>query len=426
MAKVTITIPSVSWRDGRPRYNPGPETRRRYGLKGQDLKHPDGRWFSAEEAAAWVAKLREDLAAVEGKARPKAALQRARAAGLGPSLGSLGEAYLASPGVTGGQVGKRRHKGKAPATIAFYRQKLELVRRFDPELYDGPAAALSKPLLRALYERLWEVHGLANARAAIASTSAVLSWAIAAGKLNLPYNPAQGLKMETPAPRERAGTPEEIRQLIAAADLEVYPSQRKGWNALVARPEVGDMVILGVWTGQRQGDRLAMTEETLAAGRVVELQNKTKARVDFIQSPELKARIAAIKARRLAWKKKPDQLVANSVTEKPFGHRTDYPHVFERVRAAAGLEETAADPAFARWALAPMPSLADFQDRDLRSTCVTWLARAGCNPIQIAHITGHSLQTVHQILKHYLVAHPEIGDQAIAQLVTWFEAQQVG
>lgn len=443
MAKVTISIPSVSWRGGRPRFTPGPETRRRYGVKGEDLKHPDGRWFTAEEALAWVEQWKADRAAADGKARPRAAMAKIRRNHMGPSLASLAEAYFASPVVTGGRQGKRVTKPKAKATVDFYRRGLLRIEEADADLYHGPAAALRQPHCRGLYEALWAERGLATARAALASMSVVLSWAMRAGKVpGLVVHPAKDLAMETPEPRLRAATPAELRQLVAASELPVYPTQRKGHHALVALPEVGDMTILGVWTGQRQADRLTMTAAHMASGRVVERQQKTLARVDFPQAPELVARIAAIKARRKDWKVEDIDLplVVNSQTRQPFAHGTTYAAMFARVRAAAaagiwrdrdgGLHVAAMEPEkvkllprFAGWALEPMPSVADLTDQDLRDTCVTWLARAGNDPIRIAAVTGHSLVTIHAILKHYLVAHKDYGDQAIAAAVAWFDQQ---
>lgn len=421
MAKVTITIPSVTWRDGRPRYNPGPETRKRFGLKAQDLKRDDGSWMSAEEALAWVTKLKQDVAAASGKARPKQALAKARPRAAGVTVAELAEAYLVSPRVKGSAAGKRVQKGKADNTIAFYRQKLGALERHDPDLYGGPAEALTKPICAALYEDLWEKRGLATARAVIASLSVVLSWAIRSGRLKLAVNPALGLDMQTPEPRLRAGTPAEIAQLVAAADLAVY--DLPGRKAPVALPEIGDCILLGVWTGQRQADRLAMTPAHLAEGRLRIRQGKRHALVDFPVAPQLKARLKAAEARREGWTIRPMELVVREHAAKEEGRkpydRFAYAHLFARVRQVAA-EGVTIDGA---QVLAPMPSVADLTDQDLRDTCVTWLARAGADVILISRITGHSLQSVHQILKHYLVTHPEQGDRAISTLVDWFDRQ---
>lgn len=62
-------------------------------------------------------------------------------------------------------------------------------------------------------------------------------------------------------------------------------------------------------------------------------------------------------------------------------------------------------------------------DHDLRDTAVTWLARSGCTLPEICQITGHSMQSAQQTLKHYLASHPQIADNAIKKLVAWMEGQ---
>lgn len=53
MAKVRIK--HVSWRDGRPRFSPGPELRME-GWRSKDLQHNDGTWFTLGEALDWSLK----------------------------------------------------------------------------------------------------------------------------------------------------------------------------------------------------------------------------------------------------------------------------------------------------------------------------------------------------------------------------------
>ncbi len=66
LAKVTVSIRHISWRDGRPRFEPGP-TVRELGFKGGDLKHPTGEWFTLAETQTWVAqKIAEIKARREG------------------------------------------------------------------------------------------------------------------------------------------------------------------------------------------------------------------------------------------------------------------------------------------------------------------------------------------------------------------------
>lgn len=47
-----VRIKYVSWRNGRPRFQPG-RAMRVEGLKGFNLRHADGRWYSFEEAVEW-------------------------------------------------------------------------------------------------------------------------------------------------------------------------------------------------------------------------------------------------------------------------------------------------------------------------------------------------------------------------------------
>lgn len=57
-----VKIPYVVWREGRPRFVPG-RSSRALAFKGRDLKHKDGRWYSAGECLAFsqehAAELRE-------------------------------------------------------------------------------------------------------------------------------------------------------------------------------------------------------------------------------------------------------------------------------------------------------------------------------------------------------------------------------
>ena len=77
------------------------------------------------------------------------------------------------------------------------------------------------------------------------------------------------------------------------------------------------------------------------------------------------------------------------------------------------------------WRLPPCPSLADKRDQDLRDTAVTWLARAGATLPEIASITGHSLASIHAIMKHYLAMTPELGDAGIDKLIAWMEREGI-
>ena len=430
MAKLTIRITHVSWRDGRPRFQPSARLRAE-GWKGEDLRHgpstqrpghaPEkiGPWFTADEAVAWmtdretaiVARRREIAAAKTAKKRvPKLTAPTASARFV--TVEDLFEAWFKAPRmgaetVDPETIGRRRVRVVSPATVKDYRIKADCLADFDPELWVSPVDALSKPIVYDLYERLWTKRGLAMARGVVAVLSSAVSWGMKKGHVRLVVNPCHDLGMETPAPRVRSLTPAEVRALVAAADR-------------IGRPEIGDAITLGVWTGQRQADRLALADAGAVDGRRVFRQRKTGAVVMIPDAPEIAARLEAMRARRRGWTVTPIEVVVDERRRRPF-QREHYSHTFAEVRSAAvaGLREATTGAVI----VAGVESLADARDQDLRDTAVTWLARAGCTLAEICQITGHSMQSAQQTLKHYLASHPEIADNAIRKLVAWMEGQ---
>lgn len=413
MAKLEIRITHVAWRDGRPRFSPGPRLRA-LGFTGQDLRHgAKGDWFTAVEAAAWVEAKEAEIAARDaavatalaaGKRRPP--LRASGAALL--TVGELYEEFHKSPRMSGQDVaeGRRNQRAVSARTRKDYRQKADSLAAFDPIIWASPAEALEKRHVYDLYERLWAAKGLHMARGIIAVLSAALGWAIRRGRLRLPANPCSALGMETPEPRLRCLTPAEVRHLVAAADI-------------IGRPEIGDAVTMGVWTGQRQNDRLALVDGGLVDGRRIFRQNKTKAIVALRETPDLAARLAAARERRKTWKVEPVTILCDETAKRSW--KPDwYRHCYAEVRAAAVAGVKGQD---GEWLLQPMPSLADARDQDLRDTAVTWLARAGSTIPEIGAVTGHSHETIHSILKHYLVQHPEMADHALQKALVWYEGQ---
>lgn len=54
-------VPYLVWRDGRPRWSPGPRLRQA-GWRGRDLKDPEGNWLDPEAAAAAASDLNKQAA----------------------------------------------------------------------------------------------------------------------------------------------------------------------------------------------------------------------------------------------------------------------------------------------------------------------------------------------------------------------------
>ncbi len=379
----------IAWRRGRPRFEPSPTLRQR-GYSGHDLKTPDGEWMREHEARLWSADFARQLEAEareqkRKRGRPKAptGLPVARRS---VSVGDLLEDWLHvqhNPSIA----------DLRPNTVRYYRQQLAVIETHAADIWAAAAEALDKPVCIGLYDKLRAKIGLNTAVATLRVLGIGLQWGMDRGRLpSMAINPAHKLKMKTPEPRIRAGTIEEIAQLVATADA-------------MGRPEIGDMVTLAVWSGQRQADRLALSHSGRGVGRIIFRQEKTRAIVSVPEAPELKNRLeAALERRRRAEVISP-YVILDERRWLPF-QPDYYRHTFDDVRAAAAKT---------------MPSLKSLRDQDLRDTAVTWLARAECTIPEICSITGHSFVTANTIMKHYLAMHPELSDNAMAKMVAWFE-----
>lgn len=457
-------IPHVSWRDGRPRFQPGRDLRAA-GHRGKDLKHEDGRWFSKGEALDWSdafarALRREREAAAPARPAPRAARR------VTYTVAHLFADFLASPlfKVPEDPAEAARRRAARPRllladnTIADYGYKARVIETAAPDIWGAELDALDQPILFGLYEELVELRGLATARAAIAVLSAAIAWGKRRGKTRLAVNPARDLGMATAAARIRFGTRLEIETLVAAADA-------------VGLPEAGDMVLLGVWTGQRQADRLDLVDKGLMNGRRWFRQAKTGAIVAIREAPQLEARLrrsaerrrearaAALLAAPPAERARVELRFSRVVLEEATWQAPDrfayYKRIFAPAREAAvrgvledgtlgpahdhaeGEAASAARPSSAArperqargadapreaFRVRPCPSLTDFTDQDLRDTAVTWLALAGSTIPEIISVTGHTAQSATLILKHYLARHPEMADSAISKMVAWYDA----
>lgn len=403
MALVSIRLKHVAWRHGRPRFQPGPKLRR-LGFKGADLKRPDGTWMDLAEAEAWVKAKEAEIITARAQ-RPWRSLDRPIEGGRGAlsgrrvllyTLKDLFEDFFASPSFAGRLVvdGRREQKPLAAATVRDYRGKAKALEHYDQELWLSDVTLLSQPIIFGLYEQLWRDKGLSQARGIIAVLSAAIAWGRRRGKVKLAENPCHDLDMQMPAPRVRVGEISEMRALVATADR-------------IGRPEIGDAIMLGLWTGQRQTDRLALVDEGLANGRRIFKQSKTGAIVAIREAPELEARLRASRLRRQAWKVQPmENLVVMDERAEAQFQPDWYRHVYAEVRAAGAIA---------------CPSLSTFRDQDLRDTAVTWMALGQSTIPEIIAVTGHSAQSAHTILRHYLARHPELADAAIAKMVAWYE-----
>jgi hypothetical protein len=415
--------PYVKMRDGRPRLVHGPRERAR-GFVDRDLKTDDGAWFTYEEAWAFSEKHQAEIIKARQQKRHKP-VKSTRP----PTVEDLVLDWLASPEVA----------NLAPASIASYRKAARAII-YRPETREQAAArrereraaavlgisvpdrereaiatatpsSIQPPEMRALFNYLKDVRGHHMALAAIAALSAAISWGAESSKWRLGANPRINMKFERPAGRVVMIDLEEFNALVAAADA-------------LDRASIGDAIYLGLFTGQRQTDRLALKDDGLRDGRRHFRQNKTSALVAIKETPQLAARLAQARIRVAALKIKlglrdmPQTIVVDESTGRPYNEHT-YRHLFAEIRGVAIKGSN-------QFALPPCPTLAFINDRgepdlkhdqDLRDTCVMLLDRAGNDLMSICDVTGHSYQSAQLIMKHYRARNAARADAAIDRLV---------
>lgn len=437
MGKVEIRIPLVTWRDGRPRFFAS-AVHRALGYKGEDLRHgKSGPWFSLDEAIAWSQRRQEELAdkrkaiaAGETTVRKTAnAAERSRAGVV--TISQLIETFTTkNPRMLGVPIidGKKRRPPLAAATVRGYKGSARLLENLDGgSIWHEPAEDLTPKVLTGILDLVEVKHGLAQTRALRAMLSAAFAFGRSkAGGYMVRHNPLAGLENTLPTlpPRIRVGSIAEMVHFVAACDALGFP-------------DMGDSIVLGLYTAQRQADRLALEDHKITGEGILFHQRKKGGQPLLIPMIEiLRDRVVAASERRKEWGINYGHVLIDESLRRPWD-ADRYRKVFRMLRHAAafgtiehvkGKVPTLAaqllghldiGASLAAAGLKPMPSLADFHDQDLRDTAVTWLALAKCTKWQIAAITGHSLKSVDEILKHYFGLHPDLAREGMANLEKW-------
>jgi hypothetical protein len=378
-----LKVPYLKWRAGRPRWEPGP-TLRAKGWKGRDLKNELGDWLDLPAAIEAAHGLNAELvawrAAGRVKRRPPVPLRPSR------TCEHLWEMWRVSP----------KFQRLAASTARDYRNKVVI---FLAEFGDKHVGAIESSHLYNWWEELFEERGHHMANGLIAVVRSMFSYGKQKGWRT--DNPARELGLQTPQPRQVFWLPEEISAAVRAADE-------------LGLPSVGDGIIAALHSGQRLSDVLALPDRIFEEDRIRLSQAKMRSRggalIDAPMTPQLKARVAEIKARkRQAGVTRIDALILREDTGGPYD-KYSFGKAFRTVRAKA---------------IEACPSVAGKRFQDLRDTAVTRLALAGCELPQIAAITGHSLTSITGIIRHYLVLQPEMADAAIKKLSQWLEEQGI-
>jgi len=415
-----LSLPYVKWRAGKPRFEP---TAReiKLGFKGRNLRHDNGDWFTYEEARAFAETTLAQIRSAREtgrKVKPQTSAPRTIEQLLHDWLTDF-ERSVARGDVSKAGLDSYRKAARAilyrpqSRTEAAARRKMIAaagVLGVDvPERAKEPIASMSPtavgaPELRKFFNYARDTRGHHMALSMINAMSAAFTWGRESDAWRLGANPRHGMEFARPEGRIVIYSLQEFSAMVAAADdLGLH--------------SVGDCFFLGLFTGQRQTDRLAMKDEGLIDGRRHLRQSKTGEFVKIKETPQLAARLAQAKARvaaiKLALGTRPEEIVVNEKTGLAYKGDT-YRNAVERVRAHAAKR---------------MPSIADKHDQDLRDTFVTTAysaqVRAGRVDLKaIADISGHSHQSIETIVKHYLGRDDHAADQTI-DILARFIGQEV-
>lgn len=432
-SRSTVKLPFIKWRDGRPRLVHGPRERAS-GFEDCDLRHvATGAWFSYEEAKAFADKHLDEI-----KRSRQAAPRKIKAPSLqrAGTVEDLLDDWLASPEVTNlkpASVASYRKAARAliyrpeSRTDAKTRRQREraaavlgatMPGRDKEQLANMLPAAIGAPELRALFNYLKGVRGHHMALGTIAALSAALTWGKESSKWRLKDNPRIDMQFDRPAGRIVMIEFEEFAALVKAADAMGHPS-------------IGDAIYLGLFTGQRQADRLKLKDDGMVNGRRQLKQSKTGMIVAIKEAPQLAARLADAKLRvaklkvKLGLRDMPETIVVDETTGRHYNEHT-YRHLFAEIRdlALKGSNDLGLPTCPSLQFVNENTGAVDYKhDQDLRDTCVMLLDRAGNDLLSICDVTGHSYQSAQMIMKHYRARNAARADAAIDKLVSFLKTE---
>jgi len=272
----------------------------------------------------------------------------------------------------------------AKSTQGEYRRMLTKV---EAEFGTMPIAALEDARVRRDFldwrEKVARASGNREADNRLSAISAMLTWATDRG--NITTNHLKGFKRLYHVDRsEIIWLPEHIAAFMKVAPIEM----QRG-------------LILGLHTGQREGDILRLPWSAYDGSQISLRQGKS--RRGGKTAPLIQIPCTAALRRMLDGMERISPLILTTKTGQSFKARY-FGRLWEEATTRAGLQSVA---------LPGTDELVDLHFHDLRGTAVTLLSEAGCTPQQIATITGHSLKTVHRILERYLARTRGLAEQAI-------------
>jgi integrase len=256
------------------------------------------------------------------------------------------------------------------------RSYIALIKRIEKRFSDFPLSAMSDRRTRGIFKEWRDVIAAKSGR-----RQADYAWSVLARVLS--WGLDRGLVVANPC--ERGG-----RLYDASRNDKIWTDQDEASFLKHAPAHLRLALLLGLWTGQRQGDLLRLSWSAYDGTHIRLRQSKTGARVSIPVGTPLKAVLDDLA------KVKHGPIILTSTDKRPWtsdGFRSSWGKACEKA------------------------GIVGVTFNDLRGTAVTRLALAGCTEAEIATITGHSLRDVRSILDaHYLHRDPALAENAIRKL----------
>jgi len=258
----------------------------------------------------------------------------------------------------------------APRTQADY---VKQILRVEGKFGTFPLSALADKRTRGIFMEWRDQLAKASRRQADYTwqvLARILSWAKERGLVDV--NPcASGGRLYRGSRADKIWTDDDEAAFLASAPAHLHLP-----------------LMLALWTGQRQGDLLALTWPQYD-GKVIRLrQSKTGIRVTIPVGEPLRKMLDPMR-------QKVGRVLVN--TDGDSWTADGFRSSFGKAQRAAGVLGVTFN--------------------DMRGTAVTRLALVECTEAEIATLTGHSLKQVRSILDaHYLHRDPQLAENAIRKL----------
>lgn len=257
----------------------------------------------------------------------------------------------------------------SPGTTKYYKRFLSDIR---VELGSFPFEAVDRAVVKEFIERY-------EAKSAPRHCAAVWRnlFNTAMDKQIVKDNRARDLRLPSPNRRTVVWERESMKRW-----LEVCATSDRASSLEIA-------FYLLMYTAQRVGDVLSMTRFQYQDGVLKLRQQKTNKLVAVPAHPELKAKLDAM----LEANPCQTMLVDNNGKRMSY---TRFLELFNDVKRRAGVE--------------------DFQPRDMRRTAMVLMAEGGATEIQIAAVSGHTIEQTRRILETYIPRTVSMAREGVAKL----------